>query len=153
MAYPARRTFACGAGKLMAGPSTNGSRFALWEAGCTDRPVLHANLRGHFGRVVAAIVEGDCDIERAVGQRGHLCRLLPRQRHEVPASFSDPGFQLGDALGDASAQGRSDVAGFELDELTREAALEVSDLVLDLLGACLSWCVTDDVAPFTVRAT
>ena len=37
VAYPARRTFACAAARLIAGPSTNGSRFALWEAGGADQ--------------------------------------------------------------------------------------------------------------------
>jgi hypothetical protein len=32
LAYPSRRTFACRAVSLIVGPSTKGSRFALWEA-------------------------------------------------------------------------------------------------------------------------
>jgi len=66
--YPARRAFVCRAARLIAGPSISGSRFAFWEAGCTDRPVLRANLRGGLGSLAAEIVEGGCDLEGAVGR-------------------------------------------------------------------------------------
>ncbi|MGH9304932.1 MAG: hypothetical protein ACRDZ5_11055, partial [Acidimicrobiales bacterium] len=49
------------------------------------RPVLRANLRGAVGRIVAAIVEGDCDIESTVGRLEHHVEL---QRVEQRPQFA-----------------------------------------------------------------
>ncbi len=71
-------------------------------------PVLRTSRCGGLGCLAAAIVEGGCDIESAVG------RLVDDV--ELP-------------------QCRGDVVGFEVDELAGEAPFEVGDLGFDLAGA------------------
>ncbi|MGH9076657.1 MAG: hypothetical protein ACRDY0_04275 [Acidimicrobiales bacterium] len=75
-----------------------------------------------------------------VGQRGRLCRRLSGEDHEPLAPLGDGVFEFRHAVADAAAQRRSDVVGFEVDELAGEAPLEVGDLCFDLVGALVCRC-------------